>query len=341
MNFSEAIESRGAPLRSEYWTQSLGPHFSKPDKRFFLYFLLFFFFLIEGLLGLAIFKGPSILLHYMDFTTVYALHTAICYSACLWLVDATVHRVSKEWGRYQNRTLGKTCLIWLGGFFAGYIMHRTIVPCLMHIYASDVVEHYLSHPEEKPTHLAVLLYSFPYWAAAVFLALRIAIKNCDTLQKGLDAPSDAIPHQARTASIRYNHANRARTENDGDSAYEESLQVYDGLRQVRIAIPLITHISVEDHYCRVFYSNGREPENILIRSSLKNLLEKLPAQDFVRIHRSHVVNLNRVSSVRKNGREAIIVLDEQQFELPVSRYRLSHIRQMTKDVLGSDADCKR
>ena len=341
MNFSEAIENRAAPLRWGYWTQSLGPYFSSPYKRFFLYFLLFSFFMIECLLALAIFKGPSVLVHYMDFTTVYSFHTAICYSSCLWLVDATVNRLSNEWGRYQNRTVGKTWLIWLGGFLAGYIVHRTIIPCLMHVYALDLVKHYLSFPQERPTHIEVLLYSFPYWVAAVFLTLRIAIKNCDTFQKEVNAPSDTILHQAPTASVRYDDTNQVRTKNDGDSAYEGSLQLYDGFRQVRIAFPLITHISVEDHYCRVFYSNGREPENILIRSSLRDLLEKLPAQDFIQIHRSHVVNLNRVSSVRKNGREATFILDDQNFELPVSRYRLSHIRRLTKHVLASDADCRR
>ena len=67
----------------------------------------------------------------------------------------------------------------------------------------------------------------------------------------------------------------------------------------------------------------------LIRSSLKELLDQLDATHFIQIHRSVVVNINRVSHVTRGENEtATVYLKGRAEKLPVSRSYLHHFKQM-------------
>jgi len=67
----------------------------------------------------------------------------------------------------------------------------------------------------------------------------------------------------------------------------------------------------------------------LIRTPLKELVEQLDARHFVQIHRSVVVNLDRVSHVMRGDNEtATVYLKGRSENLPVSRSYLHHFKQM-------------
>lgn len=67
----------------------------------------------------------------------------------------------------------------------------------------------------------------------------------------------------------------------------------------------------------------------LIRTPLKDLLPQLDARDFVQIHRSVVVNLQRISHVVRGDNEtATVFLKGRIDNLPVSRSYLHHFKQM-------------
>lgn len=74
--------------------------------------------------------------------------------------------------------------------------------------------------------------------------------------------------------------------------------------------------------------NGK-PGEALIRSTLKELLDQLDTRHFVQVHRSVVVNLNRVSHVTRGENEtATVNLKGRPEKLPVSRSFLHHFKQM-------------
>lgn len=67
----------------------------------------------------------------------------------------------------------------------------------------------------------------------------------------------------------------------------------------------------------------------LIRTPLKDLLPQLDARNFVQIHRSVVVNLERISHVIRGDNEtATVFLKGRSDNLPVSRSYLHHFKQM-------------
>ena len=67
----------------------------------------------------------------------------------------------------------------------------------------------------------------------------------------------------------------------------------------------------------------------LIRTPLKELLVQLDDNLFVQIHRSVVVNLDRISHVIRGDNEtATVFLKGRSDNLPVSRSYLHHFKQM-------------
>jgi DNA-binding LytR/AlgR family response regulator len=67
-------------------------------------------------------------------------------------------------------------------------------------------------------------------------------------------------------------------------------------KMVKIVIADILYIEAERNYCRIFTKN----KEYLLSTTLKIMEEKLPARQFVRVHRSFVVNLSQVDEVSES-----------------------------------------
>lgn len=76
---------------------------------------------------------------------------------------------------------------------------------------------------------------------------------------------------------------------------EKYLQVRSEYSLIKIAFTEITYIETLDDYIKI-HLHGKKP--ILTLMSMKNVLEKLPEQEFIRVHRSYIVPINRIESVR-------------------------------------------
>jgi len=76
----------------------------------------------------------------------------------------------------------------------------------------------------------------------------------------------------------------------------------------KIKIDDISLIEGLDDYLKIHINNGK---NIVARITMKGILEKLPASKFMRVHRSFIVPLDKITSVRKK----VIYLN--QTEVPI------------------------
>jgi DNA-binding LytR/AlgR family response regulator len=70
----------------------------------------------------------------------------------------------------------------------------------------------------------------------------------------------------------------------------------------------------------------------LSTASLRELEQVLPADRFVRTHRSYLVNLARVAAVRRAGgdRLRLVLDDEARTELDVARRQTRHVRELLR-----------
>ena len=65
----------------------------------------------------------------------------------------------------------------------------------------------------------------------------------------------------------------------------------------------VIFLTAEDNYTSVSYFQNGILEKKLIRTSLKRIEQELPQKDFIRIHRSYMINLKNINSViREKGK---------------------------------------
>jgi len=88
-----------------------------------------------------------------------------------------------------------------------------------------------------------------------------------------------------------------------------SLYVYSEYRMVRIDLKDIEYIESMEDYIKIHRHNL---PTILTLMPLKKILEKLPADDFKRIHRSYIVAINKVKAIQ--NRKAYL----GDIQLPIS-----------------------
>lgn len=88
---------------------------------------------------------------------------------------------------------------------------------------------------------------------------------------------------------------------------------------VKIAIANILYIEGVDNYIKIYFEKDRP---ILVRMSMKAILEKLPAGQFERVHRSFIVAFSKVKSLRNR---TIHIADK---EIPVGINYASDVQKL-------------
>lgn len=93
-----------------------------------------------------------------------------------------------------------------------------------------------------------------------------------------------------------------------ESVQNKYLYVRSDYSLIQIAFTDILFIESFADYLDIQLNSGKK---ITTRMPIKAIIEKLPSQDFMRVHRSYIIPLNRIQKVRKK----IIYLPEK--EIPV------------------------
>ncbi len=104
----------------------------------------------------------------------------------------------------------------------------------------------------------------------------------------------------------------------------EDIHFQAGRTHFTLASDEIRNIVVEDHYCYIYYRDGDHYSKRDLAMSLRDVSALLPPDNFLQVHRSHIVNLSAIESVNRRAREIRVVLTEG-FEIPVSRHRLDEV----------------
>src|SRR5258705_5833588 len=94
---------------------------------------------------------------------------------------------------------------------------------------------------------------------------------------------------------------------------------------IRISVPAdeIFWIRADTHYTYVF--DGRD--NLFCPLSISQVEKELETGEFIRVHRSHIVNVKRVASLKRSGDNGIVELaGAGRRTVPVSRNKLADLR---------------
>jgi hypothetical protein len=295
------------------------------NLRYLFFTLLTGLFTFSTLKSYAIYRSlPETPLSVMVF---YAGETALNFGLCLYMLDEWISRLWKEWGDFENRTVGKVWVIWFAAFLLAFAIQYLIIEQIFELNAPQIRWLYYIYPKEKPSYLLGFIYIFPFWFIGVFSLIQIAIHKQSALKNKKSDLNDLLSQ--RNWVFRQNLAHLeasavATGEPDKMQASSElMLPAKDSFE--RIHMDQISHINVEDHYCRIFVKEQGLVHEFYVKISLKELLEQLPQDHFLQIHRSHIVNLAYISNLIKDSRSYKLVLNQGIHTLPISPYRLPRV----------------
>jgi two-component system LytT family response regulator len=97
--------------------------------------------------------------------------------------------------------------------------------------------------------------------------------------------------------------------------FAERLVVKDGTRVTLIPVAKLDYAEAQDDYVAL----ASEGKKHLKQQTIASLEAALDPKQFVRIHRSYVVNLERVTRIEPYGKDSRVAILSNGAKLPVSR----------------------
>lgn len=82
------------------------------------------------------------------------------------------------------------------------------------------------------------------------------------------------------------------------AAYEDSIFLKEDGKFVKVEVSKILFIEARGDYMKVNIEGGKK---LLILSTMKSMENKLPNKHFIRVHRSFIVNINKISDLTENN----------------------------------------
>lgn len=105
------------------------------------------------------------------------------------------------------------------------------------------------------------------------------------------------------------------------SHQKQLLSFHDENDKIRFSVLAKDLLLLEsaDNYISVFYLLENKVQRTLLRNTLKNMENLLIESGIIRCHRSHMVNMQNVEFVQKNGKKLILKIKHMEREIPVSQ----------------------
>ncbi len=101
--------------------------------------------------------------------------------------------------------------------------------------------------------------------------------------------------------------------------------------QIKLTLFNFLYGKSQDNYVELYYLENRKIKKILLRSTLSNLFESINSVVIIRCHRSYIINLLNVSTVKGGNFEMTLNIDPFDVHIPVSKsYRESTLENLRK-----------
>lgn len=106
----------------------------------------------------------------------------------------------------------------------------------------------------------------------------------------------------------------------------KKLPIYQDKKVTLLNLEQVIHLQADGHYTTVFMDKGRH----FCQLSLSELEAKLDPQSFIRVHRSHIINIRYAKSFERQLDHSSVVVDggEGDRRIPVSREKVHRLRSM-------------
>ena len=113
---------------------------------------------------------------------------------------------------------------------------------------------------------------------------------------------------------------------DEESGILNRIVVKSGRKIQVIPVESIHYIESQDDFAMIYCNEG----HFMKQKTMKFFEEHLDANQFVRIHRSYLLNLSHISEIQQYEKESWIVLTKQGAKLKVSKAGYSNLKEKLK-----------
>jgi two-component system, LytTR family, response regulator len=134
--------------------------------------------------------------------------------------------------------------------------------------------------------------------------------------------------KAANKALEYNNLRNKLQTHNSNSLYHEMTHdfffVKSEYQNIKINFADILYIEGLKDYIKIFLSSKEKP--VLTLMSLKSIEEKLPQSNFVRVHRSYIISINKIDALTKS----IIHVGDK--EIPVGELYIDNVLKILKDT---------
>ena len=131
-----------------------------------------------------------------------------------------------------------------------------------------------------------------------------------------------IPYVISFLYLYNEHLIKKLAENTEEIKENNVIQFKDEKDEVRFSITSdkVVFIESSDNYCIIKYLNNDKISDFVLRSSLKRLANELSETPIQRCHRSYMINLEHVASLKKDNSDISFEFDVPNVkEIPISK----------------------
>jgi len=109
-----------------------------------------------------------------------------------------------------------------------------------------------------------------------------------------------------------------------EAVNDESIFVYSEYKMIKILLREIEYIESMGDYLKIYINTSEKP--VLTLMTMKKVLEKLPSDQFARVHRSFIVALNKIKSIHNRK------VNLSNAELPIGDAYSSFINEQKSNI---------
>lgn len=279
----------------------------------------------------AVFMGVGIAtMHYLG---MMALHASLHMSHDPLLVAASVAVAIAASGlalHLANTADGQPPLLLsaaaLGIAIAG--MHYIAMAAISIVPMGDGHEA-LGAPAISADLLAIVVAIVAFIVSGLFLLILVPDRDAAGAGEPVDNPirSVATPAPANPTAVEDAGATEsveALAQPSGDGIAASLPVLHDGAT-IQLPVGSIVAVHANAHYTYVFDGNDK----YFCQLAIGDVEQRLDPIRFARVHRSHIINVDRIVRLKKTGDNGLIELDAAEvYRVPVSRGRLASLKAL-------------
>jgi len=215
-------------------------------------------------------------------------------------------------------------------------MHYTAMAGLTVFPHADAV---VSGPALSTDLLAIVVAVVAFLVSGVFLLILVPDRSSAPATAPVSAPnaeSDPPPAPAAAALTSLGQGTYSPLGGAGGPPRRTARQlpVERGGATIFLPVEEIVAVHANAHYTYVFDGKSQ----LFCQLSIGEVQSRLDASQFLRVHRSHIVNLDRIAGLKRAGDQGIVELAAQgSHTVPVSRNRFNWLKSQLGLKLGQAA----